>query len=234
MMPEKYWSDFFGITIELIRESSLKVVPHKELVGYNGAYIFKLGQSVVISVPAEIEDAVVARAKADDCGEVLTQAFVERLFENVERTIGPCYQGYCSKESVIPIDSADVRMLNDADQRALKNLQRQVDEEEWEHSSLAPDKVSFGYFQQGDIIAAACLDMWAENVANIGLITLQSQQGKGCAKKLCALATRFGLDHGYEMVYQTLLSNAPAVAVARSTGYIEYANHLAVRFKTAI
>jgi hypothetical protein len=76
--------------------------------------------------------------------------------------------------------------------------------------------------------------MWTENVANIGLITLQSQQGKGCAKKLCAFATRFGLEQGYEMVYQTLLSNAPAVAVAQSTGYIEYANHLAVRFKTAV
>ncbi|MDR3614590.1 MAG: hypothetical protein P4L53_13605 [Candidatus Obscuribacterales bacterium] len=96
MMPEKYWSDFFGLTIDKFREPGLKVVAHKELAGYNGAYIFKLAKSVIISVPSDVEKAVATTAKACECSEtVLTQAFVEQIFENIERTIGPCYQGVC-------------------------------------------------------------------------------------------------------------------------------------------
>jgi GNAT superfamily N-acetyltransferase len=235
MKPEKYWSNFFGVSIEQFKKPGVTVVPHKGLAGYNGAWIFKMEQSVIISVPDEIKSAVAARLKPYDLNDIaLTQAFANQLFKNIERTIGPCYQGYCDAQAAIMIDDKAIRLLAISDQIALKNFQLQVDEEAWDHSSMSPDKVSFGYFQDDEIIAAACLDMWTENVANIGLITLQSQQGKGCAKKLCAFATRFGLEQGYEMVYQTLLSNAPAVAVAQSTGYIEYANHLAVRFKTAV
>jgi predicted GNAT family acetyltransferase len=234
-MPEEYWSQFFGLTIKEFLKAGLKVVAHKELLGYNGAYIFKMDQSVVISVPAEIVDSVATRVRLSKNSDIgLTQAFAEQLFDHVERIIGPCYQGYCSNESARLIDNEEVRLLNNSDQVSLENFREQVDEEAWEHSSIAPDKTTFGLFQDDEIIAAACLDMWTENVANIGLVTHPFKRGKGCAKKLCAFATRFGLDKGYEMVYQTLLTNAPAVAVAQSTGYIEYANHLAVRFKTTV
>jgi hypothetical protein len=233
-MLEEYWSQFFGLTIEEFLKAGRKVVAHKELIGYNGAYIFKIDQSVVISTPAEIVDSISTRVQQLQNIEISqTQAFAEQLFDNVERTIGPCYQGYCTNESARAIETTDVRLLSESDQAALENFQQRIDEEAWEHSSIAPDKTTFGLFKDGDIVAAACLDMWTEKVANIGLVTHPLQQGNGCAKKLCAFATRFGLDLGYEMAYQTLLSNTAAVAVAQSTGYVEYANHLAVRFKTA-
>ena len=40
---------------------------------------------------------------------------------------------------------------------------------------------------------------------------------------------RHGLDQGWLLHYQTLLANVPSVAVARSLGYQQHANTLAIR-----
>ena len=235
MVPDDYWSRFFGLTVEQFRAPGWKVVAHTELADYNGAWIFKLAQSVIVSVPAKIRDVTKTRLKSTAPGQVLlTQKYAEQLFENVDLAIGPCYQGYYSRETngaEVYSDEA-VRLLSASDQDNLDRLRQRVDPEAWEHSSIAPDKATFGYFQDGQIVAAACLDMWTDKVANMGLITLPSQRGKGCAQRLCTHATKFGLKQGYLMLYQTLLSNAPAVAVAKNTGYLQYATHLAIRFKT--
>ena len=232
MLPDKYWSEFFGLTIEQFRKPGLQVVVHKELADYNGAYIFKTAQSVIISVPEDLKQTVEKRLKSSiSNNDVLSEQFAKQLFENVERTIGPCYQGYYANvtEDRNQKDTA-IRLLTPSDQPNLDSFRQQIEQEAWEHSSIAPDKVTFGYFQDANIVAAACLDMWTDNVANMGLVTLPSQRGKGYSKRLCEFATQFGLRQDYLMVYQTLLSNIPAVAVAMNTGYLEYANHLAVRF----
>ena len=235
-MPEKYWCDFFGLSPKELRKPGFRVVPHKGLDDYNGAWIFKIDQSVIISVPDSIKSSVEKKVIAcENSDDVLCTEFAEKIFqniENIERTIGPCYQGYCTAESSIEFEKQNIRLIAPSEYSLLEKMQQVSDEEAFDHSSISQETTNFGYFENDEIVAAACLDMWSEKVANIGLLTLPGMQGKGCAKKLCSFATKFGLAKGYEMAYQTLQSNSAAVAVARATGYIEYANHLAVRFKS--
>lgn len=234
MSPDDYWSSFFGLTEKQLRAPGLKVVAHKKLADYNGAWIFKVGQSAVISVPADIRAYTEARIKSPACNSVeLTPQYARQLFDNVALTIGPCYQGYYAgkKDEAENGQDQTVRVLNAADRSDLDAFKRQINPEDWEHSAIAIEQTTFAYFRDGKIVAAASLDMWAENVANMGLITAPSQRGQGCAKRLCAFATSFGVKQGYLMVYQTLMSNASAVAVAKSTGYLQYGEHLAIRFR---
>ena len=106
-----------------------------------------------------------------------------------------------------------------------------VDAESWEDSAIGPEKTTFGFFVNDRIVAACLLGlMWAEQVANIGLITEPEFRGKGYAKRVCQAASKFGEAVGYLMLYQTLLSNDAAVRVAERAGYKQYGTHLAVRF----
>jgi hypothetical protein len=44
MLPDKYWSEFFGLTIKQFRKPGLQVVVHKELAGWSVARIL-IGQT---------------------------------------------------------------------------------------------------------------------------------------------------------------------------------------------
>lgn len=238
MLPYDYWSKFFGLAVAELRVSGVRVLAHKELAGYNGAYIFKIADSITISVPDEIKASIESRLKSPELSEYLLSGaylsgeFAEHLFDNVDVVVGPCYQGCYSKHPDVESGNIaeQIKLLDPCDLGALDGLRQQVEPVAWDHSAIAADKITFGYFESGQIVAAACLDMWSEAVANIGLVTHPSHRGKGYSKRLCVAATRHGIDQGYLMLYQTLLSNRAAVAVARDTGYLEYARHLAVRF----
>jgi len=235
MGPADYWSQFFGVTLEQLDAPGLKVVTHSKLADHNGALIFTMGMSEIISVPARMRNMIEDRAKSGVLSQKrLSKSYARHLFDDLDRVTGPCYQGYYPKKSCELHKNSDgtVRKLSEADDPLLDALKRLVDPEAWEHSVIAPGKVSFGCFQSGQLIAAACLDMWSKNVANIGLITAPSHRGMGYAKQLCAFATAFGLKKNYLMVYQTTLANSPAVAIAKSIGYTQYASLLAVRFRT--
>lgn len=56
-------------------------------------------------------------------------------------------------------------------------------------------------------------------------------RGCGYGKAVLSAASQYALDHHLLVLYQTLVSNKPAIAVAQSLGFQPYANHVAVRLR---
>src|SRR4051812_43725744 len=50
---EKYWADFFGLSIEVLHRPGMQVVPHCGLSDYEGAWLFQYGATCIVSVPSQ-------------------------------------------------------------------------------------------------------------------------------------------------------------------------------------
>ena len=72
---------------------------------------------------------------------------------------------------------------------------------------------------------------WEEAVS-IGVVTHPAYRGRGYGRAV--VSTAQGLEAGFIVLYQTLLANAPSVALATGLGYQPYATHLAVRLTSAV
>ena len=69
----------------------------------------------------------------------------------------------------------------------------------------------------------------AFGASHIGVVTHPAYRGRGYGRAAVSAATARGLEAGFIVLYQTLLANAPSVALATELGYQPYATHLAVQ-----
>jgi predicted GNAT family acetyltransferase len=102
--------------------------------------------------------------------------------------------------------------------------------EEWEHSALSKGSdVRYGYFEGEQLTAAGISDIWSEHVVGPGVLSHPAARGRGHGTAVASAIVTQALQAGNLVMYQTLLDNAPAVAVAQRLGFQHYATHLAVR-----
>ena len=80
----------------------------------------------------------------------------------------------------------------------------------------------------GALTGAGKLQPVGETLYHVEILTDPAQRGRGVGRAVVSAMTAHGLRAGRALLYQTLLANAPAVAVARGLGYRPYARTLAV------
>jgi len=236
-MIDEYWAAFFGIRPEEMGAAGIRVLPHRRLEGYRGAWVFQRAALTIVSAPEDLCTAVEARMNGLD-GDPLSDGWIQAAFDGVERVLGPAYNGYVEGPSFRPAPPSGARMLAESEWDALRTLAGACSGEEWEHSGVRVDdltvggeRVTFGLFAGGTLAAAA--QYWPDgpHAARAGVITHPAHRGRGFATAVRSAATEHFLQGGGVMLYQTLLSNRPGVAVAEALGYRRYAVHRAVRFR---
>jgi GNAT superfamily N-acetyltransferase len=209
------------------------VLPHAGLAGYHGAWIFWRGKTTVISVPEEWVAEVAAHATSLIPGEPATTDTAAFLFGlRVGRLVGPTYHGYAERGDFHPVLSPHVRSLTSADRESFLHLAAACDPIEWEHSALGTGVENvFGYFEGGELLAACKTVRRGPRAADHGVITHPEHRGHGYGRAVVSASMQHALDRGDLVVYQTLVANLPAVAIARALGCHDYARHLAVRLE---
>lgn len=220
-----YWSAFFGLSTSEFLNTEPKVVPHAGLQGYSGAWLFRHGDSFLISVPPEYVEHV--RASLND--DLTDEDFIGLFGGSAKKVIGPAYQGYLEPGEFRP-SSIPARVLSADDSVALKTLEEACSPDDWSHGGMdtAPDPV-FGTFQDGQLVAGANNEMWTPNIASPGIVTHPNFRGRGFGTAVLSAACEYGLGLGHLMLYQTLEENSGAVRAAEGIGYQKFATHLAVR-----
>lgn len=226
---DEFWSSFFGLSTAQWQQSQTMIVPHRMLGDYNGAWIFRRDQSLVISVPPSwlevVNGALLHRSSASD-------EHILALFGNaVNVVVGPAFHGYLKTEN-FRHTSSSARLLTVDDEKDLPVLQGECSPDEWEHADIAVGQQTiFGLYDGCKLVAAANYQMWAHDVAMPGLVVHPDYRGRGYGKAALSAATQHALKSGFLVLYQTLVSNGAARAVAQSLGYEQYATHLAVRLR---
>jgi hypothetical protein len=170
---DDFWAAFFGLQSAELRSPGVHVVRHAQLGNYQGVWFFVRGSSVVVSTPdAWIERfrAQLERIAAEPLsGSALLRALVGR---KLDRVIGPVYQGCLLSDAFRPVRDGNVRCLTASDEAELLALRSACTGQEWEHSGLASTgEPRFGYFQDGQLAAAAGSDHWTSDAVGPGVLS---------------------------------------------------------------
>jgi GNAT superfamily N-acetyltransferase len=150
-------------------------------------------------------------------------AFRQRLDE-VEVTLhgADCvfYFSEADKQSLRDDQADGSRRLTDHDQAAFAEFQSTASEQDLEDAYVELDHwVVFGAFEQNRLVSAASAYPWAgEQIADLGVLTLERFRGRGHARKLVRSIGRYALRQGYEPQYRSQIDNDASVALARAAG----------------
>ena len=227
-----YWAERLGCRIDDLREPRVTLVTHHEaLAEYRGVYALRSHDGgLLVSSPAShagtLRDAI--------AGLPPDRAFDAALLRGTlgdagATVIGPASLAYADSAAFIPATHTDVRRLTPAEAGALDALRTRCDATEWAHSGIQPEHDPiFARFDDGNILAAAS---WAAMgpLRHIGVITHPEHRGHGYASAVGSAVTSAALTDGAVPQWQTLLSNAPSLAVGRRLGFVERYRSIAVR-----
>jgi ribosomal protein S18 acetylase RimI-like enzyme len=101
---------------------------------------------------------------------------------------------------------------------------------DWDDSGIDPEEMAlFGAYDGDGLAALAACRLLAHGAADPCIVTHPARRGRGLGAAATSAACAHLLAANRLVLYQTLVSNAAAVAVARKIGFRDEATHLAVR-----
>lgn len=221
---DEYWAAYFGCSTADLDEDRTLVVPHAALRGYDDAVAFRHGPACIVSVPETVPE--IGREKLRGAPpdrafdpEVLAKSFV--VWQ--DQVSPPAWVGICVPADFRPLPSS-ARLLTVDDSDAIRRLAEGCGEGAWNASEfyLRRDP-TFGIFAGEELVAASGYVNLDGALAYIGVVTHPEHRGRGCAKAAASASMEFALDLGLVPMWRTVASNEPAIAVARSLGFLPYA-----------
>jgi uncharacterized protein (DUF952 family)/GNAT superfamily N-acetyltransferase len=213
---DEFWAQRLGSgPVELVRSPGLHLVVHPAPNAF-----FVLGREA--SVVAVAPPALHARLAALGPERVLDRAALLEVLPAGARCIGPTFVGYLDVAPGAP--SGRVVELPDTSGTAFESLRARASGEEWQHAGLERAAAPlFAVVENGEVRCAAGAEILLGSVAHIGVLTHPDARGRGLARDVVAALTRHSLARGLLAQYQTLMSNAPSLAVGKALGFERFA-----------
>jgi GNAT superfamily N-acetyltransferase len=224
----EYWAGVFGITPADFVAKGTHVVPNAgKVVGREGAWIFRHGETYLISAPPRLVPEVQRKAGGLGADAMQSPDGIKYLFGDLpNRIVGPAYQGHIAADLFRPCSSPLVRTLVAEDQPALASLAAL---QEWQDSGLRRDDPNlYGYFSGGQLACVAGMIHWDQSTVNVGVITMPQHRRQGFGRAAVSAAVQAAISRGELVLYQTLAVNHGAVRLAESLGCRQYGQHVFV------
>ena len=99
-------------------------------------------------------------------------------------------------------------------------------------SGIDPDgRTSTASFADGGLVSVAQYREWSSRAGDLCVLTHPSHRGDRHGPAVASGVIEQALAHGTLVLYQTLLSNTPAIQVAQRLGFRFFASHMAVRLR---
>jgi len=227
-----HWARFLGVAPDDLSRPGIVVTPHAALGSWLGVWCFTRGESCVISAApawiARLRDRA-ANTGARDAARCVELA----LGAATERSVGPSYQGWLAPEGFTPVRSDDVRQLAPEEGGALETVRDAAAPGEWDHSGIVSDRPpTWAAFAGAKVCALGQLRSQAAAVSDPCVIAHPRSRGAGCGTRVVSAMCEHALSQGALVLYQTLLTNSPALAIARRLGFEHYATLVAFRLRS--
>ncbi|HME72351.1 MAG TPA: GNAT family N-acetyltransferase [Myxococcota bacterium] len=227
-----HWSRFLGVPGSALQEDGIVVTQHAQLGSYRGVWFFVRENSAVVSAPPEWVAPLERALGSVELHQLLSPEFVGRVLgDAAARIIGRSYQGWLPPDRFVRTPSDRVRRLDETELGLAENVRAPSSPEEWEQGGIeiAGREVSAA-FSGPQIVSLGQLRAQPGDAADPCIITHPSHRGHGHARRLMSTMVEAALSAGKLVLYQTLLSNGPAVSLAHSIGFNQYATLRAARF----
>jgi GNAT superfamily N-acetyltransferase len=230
---DRFWAGFLGIAADDWKTAGVSVRAHVGLVGYDGLWSFGHREHTVLSVPPGWVAQLAGRVQGRRHDELLEAAVLrEMLGADLERVIGPVFQGSLEPGRFRPRRLPGVRAVGAADAAALDEFRAACGPDGWETGGLeeAAER-RMACFEGGRIVAMAGYRAWTHEAGDPCVLTHPEFRGRGFGAAVVGAVVEGALAAGKVLLYQTLEENRPAVGLALRLGYEPYARHLAARLK---
>jgi ribosomal protein S18 acetylase RimI-like enzyme len=217
--------------VAALRRPGVVVTPHAELRGYRGVWFFVRAHSAVVSAPSEWVPRLERVHASAGAEELLSPASVLRgLHHAAGEIVGPSFQGWLRAERFRPVAPDGVQRVTESKAAVLSALRSSCSPEEWEHAGIEPRAEQvWASFQEEQAVAVGQLRFHSDGAVDPCVITHPAHRGQQQALRLVSAMAHEALSAGRLVLYQTLLSNDPAVSLALRLGFEQYATLLAVR-----
>jgi len=229
------WADYLGCASEHFQSNLTLAVPHLGIGEYHGVFVFRLGESVVASVPPPLLSTLGPRLKQLDAVSLVPEACIRLVGEAVvERVIGPASYAYADVTSLQPIASPGVRLLTLDDASLLEHLRLACSEADWkEAGGQTIDLPLVGQFIGGQLIAVAGYHVWWGCLAHIGVIVHPAERGQGYGKAVAGRLVEVAVSRDLVPQYRALEVNRASIGIATALGFEQCATSIALRLKPA-
>jgi len=226
-----YWSRFLGVPASALQNPGVVVTPHAELGDYPGVWFFVRGRAAVVSAPPEWVVELERNLRTVAAQELAFPDSAARVVgEASGRVVGPSFQGWLPARRFRPVTPDSVQRLAESDADPIQVFQTSCPREDWDQSGIrlaaAPIWASF---EEPAIVALGQLRPHSEGAVDPCVVTHPDHRGQGHASRLVSAMVHSALSRERLVLYQTLLANVPAVALARRLGFSQYATVVAVR-----
>jgi RimJ/RimL family protein N-acetyltransferase len=218
--PEEFWAERLGCAESRFAAPGLTLVAHPA----EAVFVLATRSAVVVAAPDALHERL--RAVADPRA-LIVPARLRTLLPEHALLIGPACVAY--RHDPVSPASGPVE-IHSAGEERLGALRAAVAPEEWRHANLeASEPPLFACEVDGAIAAAAGFQRLLDRVAHIGVLAHPAHRRRGLARRAVQSATALAQAHGLLAQYQTLDSNAPALAIAARLGFERFATTLAAR-----
>jgi hypothetical protein len=233
---DQFWAAFLGIGPSEWGAPGVSFRAHVGLLGYQGLWIFRRMQRVVVSAPAQWVSRIAHML--DGWGQerlMDPDSLVEAFGADATRIIGPTFQGALDPARLVAPPHPLVRPLDPHDDAAVAQFRAACGQDAWESSGLDAAPVwRHAHVEQGVITAMAGYRAWREDVGDPCILTRPDFRGGRRGMAVTAAVVAQALANGKLVLFQTLESNQAAVRIALSLGYERYATHIAVRLRREV
>jgi GNAT superfamily N-acetyltransferase len=219
---ERLWAERLGCAEELLREPGAHLLAHPHPATL---YAVAIDAAQIVLAPPSLHAKL--RASMRQGPLPLEVPAFAALVPSGARAVGPAFVGY--RDSAPPEPAAVERLTGSS--AALEPLREAVSELEWAHANLeAAVPPLCVVLSGGSALAAAGAQTLPGELAHIGVLTHPEHRGRGMARRVVAACAAEAIAAGRLAQYQTLLSNAPALAVGRALGFEPFAHTLMLRW----
>lgn len=233
---DSVWAQFLGVEATDWDTPGVSYRPQVGLRGYRGFWCFRRKDRVVVSAPQGWVDQLQLLFSGWDQARLLhPPSLAEALGADLERCVGPAFQGCLEPAGFSQRQALQVRALVPADTDAVETFRRECGASDWETSGLdEAGSWRHAYFDQKKITAMAGYRSRNEGAGDPCILTHPQFRGGGRGTAVANAVVADALSNGKLLLYQTLESNEAAVRMAFSLGYQRYASHIAVRLKREV
>jgi GNAT superfamily N-acetyltransferase len=220
---DHWWAGVLRVPVAAVRAGGVFALGH---VDHAGVVAVEGAAAPIVYGPARVLPALHAAVRAGSGDLGTTTHLALALGPLASRVLGPAWYGYVTAQTLGPPPSQAVRPLREPDLPLLAVLRERTSPAEREESGTT-GLPAFGYFDEGELRAVACLGMW-HGMPTIGVLTDPGARGRGLAGMVVTAAARAGLSRRPVVQYRAWRRNTASIAVAVRCGFTHHCDGLVI------